>query len=58
MNWKLILFVVFAFVFVAILAIVQIATNLSFEIIALPQLAPALAYLVVILLFMKNRLED
>jgi len=51
MNKKLVLFVIFAFVFVAILAIVQIATNLSFEIIALPQLAPALAYLVIILLF-------
>jgi uncharacterized membrane protein len=36
---------------VAILLVVQIATNLSFEIIALPQLAPALAYLVIILIF-------
>jgi membrane protease YdiL (CAAX protease family) len=51
MNKKLILFVVFAFVFVTILAIIQIAANLSFEIIALPQLAPALAYLAIILLF-------
>jgi len=51
MNWKLILFVVFAFVFVIILAIVQIATKLSFGIITLPQLAPALAYLLTILLF-------
>ena len=50
-NKKLILFVVFAFVFVTILAVVQIITNLSFEIIALPQLAPALAYLVIILMF-------
>jgi membrane protease YdiL (CAAX protease family) len=50
-NRKLILFVVFAFVFVTILAVVQIITNLSFEIIALPQLAPALAYLVIILMF-------
>jgi len=53
MNWKLILFVVFTFVFVAILAMVQMATNLSFGIITLPQLAPTMAYVLVIILF-KN----
>jgi membrane protease YdiL (CAAX protease family) len=51
MNKKLILFVVFAFVFITILAFIQIVTNLSFGIIVLPQLAPALAYLVTILIF-------
>ena len=51
MNWKLILFVVFAFVFVAILAMVQITTKLSFGIIVLPQLAPLLAFILTILIF-------
>jgi uncharacterized protein len=51
MNWKVILFVVFAFVFVAILAIVQMVTKLSFEIIVLPQLAPLLAYILIVLIF-------
>jgi len=50
-NWKLFLFVVFAFVFVTVLAIIQITTNIGFEIIVLPQFAPALAYLLTILLF-------
>jgi membrane protease YdiL (CAAX protease family) len=49
----LILFVIFASVFVAILAMVQMATNLSFGIITLPQLAPAMAYVLIIILF-KN----
>ena len=53
MNWKLILFVVFTFVFVAILAMVQMAANLSFGIITLPQLAPTFAYILIIILF-KN----
>jgi membrane protease YdiL (CAAX protease family) len=53
MNWKLALFVVFAFVFVAILAIVQMATNLSFGIITLPQFAPTMAYILIIIFF-KN----
>ena len=53
MNWKLILFVVFAFVFVTILAMVQMAINLSFGIITLPQLAPTMAYILIIILF-KN----
>jgi len=51
MNWKLILFVVFAFVFVAILAMVQMATNLSFGIIVLPQFAPLLAYILIVIIF-------
>jgi len=51
MNWKLILFVVFAFVFIAMLAVIQIAINLGFDKITLPQFAPALAYLLTILLF-------
>jgi membrane protease YdiL (CAAX protease family) len=51
MNWKLALFIVFAFVFVAILAIVQIATNLSFGIITLPQLAPTMAYILIAILY-------
>jgi len=53
MNWKLILFVVFAFVFLTILAMVQIATKLSFGIIVLPQLAPLLAFILIVLIF-KN----
>jgi membrane protease YdiL (CAAX protease family) len=53
MNWKLTLFVVFTFVFVTILAIVQMATNLSFGIITLPQFAPTMAYILIIILF-KN----
>jgi len=51
MNRKLILFVVFAFVFVAILAMVQIAAKLSFGIIVLPQLAPLLAFILTVLIF-------
>jgi uncharacterized protein len=51
MNWRLILFVVFAFVFVAILAMVQMATKLSFGIIVLPQLAPLLAFILTVLIF-------
>jgi uncharacterized protein len=51
MNWKLILFVVFAFVFIAILAMVQIATKLSFGIIVLPQFAPLLAFILIVLIF-------
>jgi membrane protease YdiL (CAAX protease family) len=53
MNWKIALFVVFAFVFAAILAMVQMATKLSFGIITLPQFAPTMAYILIILLF-KN----
>jgi len=51
MNRKLFLFVVFAFVFITILAIIQIVTKLGFDIITLPQFAPTLAYLLTILLF-------
>jgi len=36
MNWKLILFMVFAFIFVAVLAMAQMAAKLSFGIIVLP----------------------
>jgi membrane protease YdiL (CAAX protease family) len=53
MNGKLTLFVVFAFVFVAILAAVQITAKLSFGIITLPQFAPAMAYILITALF-KN----
>ena len=53
MNCKLILFVVFAFVFVTILAMVQMAANLNFAIITLPQFAPTMAYMLTIVLF-KN----
>ncbi len=51
MNKKIVLFVVFVFILVAVLAFIQIATNLSFGIITLPQFAPTLAYLLTILLF-------
>jgi hypothetical protein len=51
MNWKLFLFVVFAFVFVAILAMVQTVTKLSFGIIVLPQFAPLLAFILTVLIF-------
>ncbi len=51
MNRKLILFVVFAFLFAGLLVIIQIAAKIDFEIIVLPQLAPTLAYLLTILLF-------
>jgi membrane protease YdiL (CAAX protease family) len=53
MNWKLTLFVVFTFVFVTSLAMVQMAANLSFGIITLPQFAPTVAYIIIIILF-KN----
>jgi membrane protease YdiL (CAAX protease family) len=51
MNLKLSLFVVFVFMFVTILAIVQMAVHLSFGIITLPQFAPAMAYILVAMLF-------
>jgi len=51
MNRKLIIFVVFAFVFITILAILQMAVNLGFDKITLPQFAPTLAYLLTILIF-------
>jgi len=50
-NWKLILFVVFAFLFVVILAMVQMAAKLSISIIVLPQLAPLLAFIIIVLIF-------
>jgi hypothetical protein len=37
MNWKSALFAVFTFVFVTIFAMAQMASNLSFDIITLPQ---------------------
>jgi membrane protease YdiL (CAAX protease family) len=52
-NWKIIIFVVLIFVFTIILAIVQQIINIDYEIITLPQLGPALAYFVTIILF-KN----
>jgi len=51
MNRKLILFVVFAFVFITILAILQMTVKLGFDKITLPQFAPTLAYLLTILIF-------
>jgi len=51
MNRKLLLFVVFAFVFLAVLAMVQMAVKLSFGIIVLPQLAPSLAFILIVLIF-------
>jgi membrane protease YdiL (CAAX protease family) len=51
MNLKLSLFVVFVFIFVTILAIVQMAAHLSFGIITLPQFAPTMAYILVTILF-------
>jgi len=51
MNWKLILFVVFAFVFIAALAVFQMAIHLGFDKITLPQFAPLLAYLLTVSLF-------
>jgi len=47
------LFVAFTFVFVTILAMVQMAANLSFGIITLPQFAPTMAYVLIVILF-KN----
>jgi hypothetical protein len=52
-NWKIIIFVVLIFVFTIILAIVQQIINIDYEIITLPQLGPALAYFVTIIL-LKN----
>jgi membrane protease YdiL (CAAX protease family) len=51
MSWKLTLFVVFAFVFAATLAVVQMTAKLSFGIITLPQLAPTMAYILIIILY-------
>jgi membrane protease YdiL (CAAX protease family) len=53
MDRKLTLFVVFAFVFVMVLAMVQMAAKLSFGVITLPQFAPTMAYILTIILF-KN----
>ncbi|MDR2734057.1 MAG: CPBP family intramembrane metalloprotease [Spirochaetota bacterium] len=50
MKWKLV-FIVLAFVFAGVLAVVQLKINLGFDIIMLPQFAPALAYLVTVVLF-------
>jgi membrane protease YdiL (CAAX protease family) len=51
MNRKLVLFVVFNFIFITILAVIQIVTGIGFDKITLPQFAPTLAYLLTILLF-------
>lgn len=51
MNWKLFLFIVFAFIFAGIMVIIQTTAHIGFEIIVLPQLAPTLAYVLVSLLF-------
>jgi len=51
MHWKLFLFVVFAFVFVAVLAMIQTVAKLSFGIIVLPQFAPLLAFILTVLIF-------
>jgi len=53
MNWKLILFVVFIFVFTIITGAIQGIANIDVKYIVLPQLAPALAYLLTILIFKK-----
>jgi uncharacterized protein len=53
MNWKLILFVVFTFFFTIIMGTVQSIANIDAKYIVLPQLAPAISYLIIILLF-KN----
>ena len=53
MNWKLILFVVFTFFFTIIMGAVQSIANIDVKYIILPQLAPALSYLIIILLFKK-----
>ena len=55
MNWKIILFVVFAFVFMAILAMIQMVSKLSFGIIVLPQFAPLLAFILIVLIFKDYR---
>ncbi|MDR3271903.1 MAG: CPBP family intramembrane metalloprotease [Flavobacteriaceae bacterium] len=51
MIWKIILFVFITFFFTAILAISQQKTNLSFERITLPQLAPAITVLILFLIY-------
>ena len=51
MHWKLIVFVAFSFAFAGILVIFQLITKISFDIIILPQLAPALAFFTTILLY-------
>ena len=53
MNWKLILFVVFTLVFTIIMGAIQGIANIDAKYIVLPQLAPALSYLVTVLLFKK-----
>ena len=53
MNWKLILFVVFTFVFTIIMGAIQGIVNIDAKYIVLPQLAPAISYLVTTLLFKK-----
>jgi membrane protease YdiL (CAAX protease family) len=53
MNWKLILFVVFIFVFTVITVAIQSIAYIDAKYIVLPQLAPALSYLITILLFKK-----
>ena len=51
MNWKLSLFIVFAFAFAGILVIIQLITGIGFEIFVFPQLAPTLGYILIILIF-------
>ena len=53
MNWKLILFVVFTLIFTIIMGAIQGIANIDAKYIVLPQLAPALSYLVTVLLFKK-----
>lgn len=51
MIWKIILYVFITIVFTGLLAVVQQKINLSFEKIVLPQLAPAIGTLIMILIF-------
>jgi membrane protease YdiL (CAAX protease family) len=51
MIWKIILYVLITFLVTALLAISQQKTNLSFERISLPQLAPAIAVLILFLIY-------
>jgi membrane protease YdiL (CAAX protease family) len=51
MIWKILLYVVITFILTAILAFSQQKTNLSFERISLPQLAPAIAVLILFLIY-------
>jgi ABC-type anion transport system duplicated permease subunit len=56
MIWRILLFVLITLIVTGLLAALQQKINLGFEKIVLPQLAPAIGFLVIALLFKNLRL--